>query len=145
MRLIVTTFVGMVFGFWIGVCFPTLSLTKVPGVWLFYLIFALLLFQRSEYRCSLYYMYTTYVSKMMEYSQCFSIWQLNLPSSLLPNTDLSYVDDQRSGISTQTLLNALNPLNHNNSSSTQAQLLNGTSKVCYLYLVWCPELQVLNG
>lgn len=29
MRLIVTTFIGVVFGFFVGVSFPTLSLTKV--------------------------------------------------------------------------------------------------------------------
>ncbi|KAI9170162.1 hypothetical protein LWI28_023455 [Acer negundo] len=85
MRLIVTTFVGLVFGFLIGVSFPTLSLTK-----------------------------------------------LNLPSSLLPNIDLSYIEDKRSGISTQTALNALSSLKGNNSSSTQAGNSSDTSKI------WAP-------
>lgn len=31
MRLIVTTFVGIVFGFFLGASFPTLSLTKACG------------------------------------------------------------------------------------------------------------------
>jgi hypothetical protein len=34
MRLIVTTFVGVVFGFFLGVSFPTLSLTKVQNLYL---------------------------------------------------------------------------------------------------------------
>ncbi|KAH9773016.1 lysine ketoglutarate reductase trans-splicing protein [Citrus sinensis] len=80
MRLIVTTFVGVVFGFFIGVSFPTLSLTK-----------------------------------------------LTLPSSLLPTVE--YVEDQRSGLSTQRFLNVFNPLNRNNGSSTRAQVLNDTSKI----------------
>lgn len=46
MRLIVTTFVGVVFGFFIGVSFPTLSLTKVPKID-FYLIFPLLFLFRD--------------------------------------------------------------------------------------------------
>ena len=32
MRLVVTTFIGVVFGFFLGVSFPTLSLTKVCNV-----------------------------------------------------------------------------------------------------------------
>lgn len=32
MRLVVTTFIGVVFGFFLGVSFPTLSLTKVSNV-----------------------------------------------------------------------------------------------------------------
>lgn len=81
MRLIVTTFVGVVFGFLIGVSFPTLSLTKV-----------------------------------------------NLPSSLLPSIDLSYIKDKES-----SLRNALSFVNNKNSSSTQAQNLNATSKI------WVPS------
>ncbi|XP_015894535.2 uncharacterized protein LOC107428509 isoform X1 [Ziziphus jujuba] len=79
MRLIVTTFIGVVFGFFVGVSFPTLSLTK-----------------------------------------------LNIPSSLLPTVDLSYIEDKKSGISTQTILNAWSSTRSNNSSSTQS---NDTSKI----------------
>ncbi|XVF60198.1 hypothetical protein PTKIN_Ptkin08bG0025200 [Pterospermum kingtungense] len=66
MRLIITTFAGVVFGFFLGVSFPTLSLTK-----------------------------------------------MNLPSSLFPSIDLTYIEDKYSGLSTQTLLNALNSLKAN--------------------------------
>lgn len=31
MRLFVTTFIGVVFGFFLGVTFPTISLTKARG------------------------------------------------------------------------------------------------------------------
>lgn len=33
MKLIITTFVGVVFGFFLGICFPTMSLTKVPELY----------------------------------------------------------------------------------------------------------------
>ncbi|KAF3431187.1 hypothetical protein FNV43_RR25917 [Rhamnella rubrinervis] len=79
MRLIVTTFIGVVFGFFVGVSFPTLSLTK-----------------------------------------------LNIPSSLLPTVDLSYVEDKKSGISTQTILNAWSSSRSSNSSSSHS---NDTSKI----------------
>ncbi|ONI30351.1 hypothetical protein PRUPE_1G246200 [Prunus persica] len=85
MRLIVTTFVGVVFGFLIGVSFPTLSLTK-----------------------------------------------LNLSSSLLPNVDLTYNEDQKSDISRQTILNAWSSTRSNNSS-TKAQSSNGTGRI------WVPS------
>ncbi|XP_044492023.1 uncharacterized protein LOC123215834 [Mangifera indica] len=81
MRLIVTTFVGVVFGFLIGVSFPTLSLTK-----------------------------------------------LNLPSSLLPSLDLSYIEDHRTGLSTQAVLNALN-LRNNDKISAHNGTLSDTSKI----------------
>lgn len=42
---------------------------------------------------------------------------------------MEYVEDQRSGLSTQRFLNVFNPLNRNNGSSTRAQVLNDTSKV----------------
>ncbi|KAJ8426352.1 hypothetical protein Cgig2_023884 [Carnegiea gigantea] len=63
MKLIITTFVGIVFGFFLGVSFPALSLTKV-----------------------------------------------NLPSSLFPSIDLSYIEDKYSGLSTQAMLNAWSTL-----------------------------------
>ncbi|RVX04491.1 hypothetical protein CK203_018460 [Vitis vinifera] len=84
MRLIVTISVGVVFGFLIGISFPTLSITK-----------------------------------------------LNLPSSLLPNVDIAYIRDKSSGFSTQALLDALSSAKYNR---TQAQNLNGTSKVWLLSL-----------
>ncbi|KAL6351630.1 hypothetical protein AAG906_040984 [Vitis piasezkii] len=83
MRLIVTISVGVVFGFLIGISFPTLSITK-----------------------------------------------LNLPSSLLSNVDIAYIRDKSSGFSTQALLDALSSAKYNR---TQAQNLNGTSKI------WAPS------
>ncbi|KAJ7945450.1 Lysine ketoglutarate reductase trans-splicing protein (DUF707) [Quillaja saponaria] len=82
MRLIVTTFVGIVFGFLIG-----LSLTK----------------------------------------------KLNLPSSLVPSLDLSYIEDKNTGRSTQTLLNVWSSIRRNATSSSQAQSSNHTSKI------WAPS------
>ncbi|GLT33191.1 hypothetical protein SLA2020_077970 [Shorea laevis] len=66
MRLIITTFVGVVLGFFIGISFPTLSLTK-----------------------------------------------MNLPSSLFPSIDLTYIEDNYSGLSTQALFNAWTSLRGN--------------------------------
>ncbi|KAL0014419.1 hypothetical protein SO802_001488 [Lithocarpus litseifolius] len=63
MRLIVTTFIGVVFGFFLGVSFPTLTLTK-----------------------------------------------MNLPTSLFPSIDLTYIEDKYAGLSSQALLNALSSL-----------------------------------
>lgn len=42
MRLIVTTFVGVIFGFFIGISFPTLSITKVQTESFFFLYSAVL-------------------------------------------------------------------------------------------------------
>uniref|UniRef100_A0A2P2L4J9 Uncharacterized protein MANES_13G023000 n=3 Tax=Rhizophora mucronata TaxID=61149 RepID=A0A2P2L4J9_RHIMU len=84
MRLIVTTFMGVVFGFMIGVSFPTLSLSK-----------------------------------------------LNIASSFLPTSDLSYIEDKKLGLSTQTALDSLSFKNDHNS--TLRQNLNGTSKI------WVPS------
>ena len=41
MRLIVTTFVGVIFGFFLGVSFPTLALTKVQKLFVFMVVFLL--------------------------------------------------------------------------------------------------------
>ncbi|XP_059450048.1 uncharacterized protein LOC132181023 isoform X2 [Corylus avellana] len=71
MRLIVTTFVGVVFGFFLGVSFPTLSLTK-----------------------------------------------MNLPTSLFPSIDLTYIEDKYAGLSTQALLNAWYSRKRDGVSST---------------------------
>ncbi|XP_015878997.3 uncharacterized protein LOC107415225 isoform X1 [Ziziphus jujuba] len=84
MRLIVTTFVGVIFGFFLGVSFPTLSLTK-----------------------------------------------LNLPSSLFPSIDLTYIEDKYSGLSTNSLLNALSSLKGRRSSSSGSYMLNDTQ-------IWVP-------
>jgi hypothetical protein len=41
MRLIVTTFVGVIFGFFLGVSFPTLALTKVQKLFVYMVVFLL--------------------------------------------------------------------------------------------------------
>ncbi|KAK4785397.1 hypothetical protein SAY86_002086 [Trapa natans] len=63
MRVLVITCIGVVFGFFLGVSFPTLTLPK-----------------------------------------------LNLPSSLFPSFDLTYIEDKYTGLSTHTLLNAWSSL-----------------------------------
>ncbi|RZC09052.1 hypothetical protein D0Y65_015679, partial [Glycine soja] len=75
MRLIMTTFVGIVFGFFIGVSFPVLT-TK-----------------------------------------------LNLPSSLLPAIDISYIQEK------YTCGNAPSFVKNNNNISPKHQLINDTLKV----------------
>ncbi|XWS44107.1 hypothetical protein CRYUN_Cryun15aG0016400 [Craigia yunnanensis] len=84
MRLIITTFAGVIFGFFIAVSFPTLSLTK-----------------------------------------------MNLPSSLFPSIDLTYIEDKYSGLSTQALFNALNSLKANKVISVPSYKNNETK-------IWIP-------
>ncbi|XWS40675.1 hypothetical protein CRYUN_Cryun17cG0015700 [Craigia yunnanensis] len=84
MRLIITTFAGVIFGFFLGVSFPTLSLTK-----------------------------------------------MNLPSSLFPSIDLTYIEDKYSGLSTQALFNALNSLKANKVVSMPSYKYNETK-------IWIP-------
>ncbi|OMO59322.1 hypothetical protein CCACVL1_24920 [Corchorus capsularis] len=84
MRLIVTTFAGVIFGFFLGVSFPTLSLTK-----------------------------------------------MNLPSSLFPSIDLTYIEDKYSGLSTQAIFNALNSLKANKDVSVPPDKHNETK-------IWVP-------
>lgn len=56
---------------------------------------------------------------------------MNVASDLLPTIDLSYIEDRKSGISSQTFLNAWSVLKNNNRNSVQAQHLNDTSKVYF--------------
>ncbi|XP_074296028.1 uncharacterized protein LOC141623776 [Silene latifolia] len=84
MKLILTTFVGIVFGFFLGVSFPTLSMTKI-----------------------------------------------NFPSPLLPQIDLTYIEDKYSGISTQALLNVWSTLKGRTVVPSEGQILNVTK-------VWAP-------
>ncbi|XP_074302608.1 uncharacterized protein LOC141634281 [Silene latifolia] len=84
MKLILTTFVGIVFGFFLGVSFPTLSMTKI-----------------------------------------------NFPSPLLPQIDLTYIEDKYSGISTQALLNVWSTLKGRTVVLSEGQTLNVTK-------VWAP-------
>ncbi|XP_050221517.1 uncharacterized protein LOC126671756 isoform X2 [Mercurialis annua] len=81
MRLFMTTFVGIIFGFFLGISFPTLSLSK-----------------------------------------------MNLPSSLFPSIDLTYIEDKYSGLSTQALFNAWSSIKGNKGDSRHG---NGTK-------IWVP-------
>ncbi|KAF9603261.1 hypothetical protein IFM89_034594 [Coptis chinensis] len=88
MRLIVTTFVGVVFGFFIGLSFPTITLTR-----------------------------------------------FNLPiTGLIPSINLSYIEDRRSALSTESLLHHAwsSMISQNRSGTTVTQSVNDTSKI------WAP-------
>ncbi|XVE67837.1 hypothetical protein DITRI_Ditri09bG0020600 [Diplodiscus trichospermus] len=84
MRLIITTFAGVIFGFFLGVSFPTLSITK-----------------------------------------------MNLPSSIFPSIDLTYIEDKYSGLSTEALFDALNSLKANKALSLPSSKYNETK-------IWIP-------
>ncbi|CAK7328154.1 unnamed protein product [Dovyalis caffra] len=84
MRLFMTTFVGIIFGFFLGISFPTLSLSK-----------------------------------------------MNLPSSLFPSIDLTYIEDKYSGLSKQALFNAWSSLKGNKGISPLLPRYNETE-------IWVP-------
>lgn len=111
MRLIVTTFAGIVFGFFLGASFPTLSLTKVLNLFLI----------PPQYKAVLWALYISNVQQLFTVLAVplllFSwIWQMNLPSSLFPSLDLAYIEDKYSGLSTQALLNIWSSLRRNKDS-----------------------------
>ncbi|KAJ6421046.1 hypothetical protein OIU84_028426 [Salix udensis] len=83
-RLFMTTFIGIIFGFFLGISFPTLSLSK-----------------------------------------------MNLPSSLFPSIDLTYIEDKYSGISKQALFNAWSSLKGNKGDSPLHPRYNETE-------IWVP-------
>ncbi|KAK4845114.1 hypothetical protein QYF36_001034 [Acer negundo] len=72
MRLIISTFFGVVVGFFLGISFPTITLTK-----------------------------------------------MNLPSSIFPSIDLTYIEDKYSGLSTQAFLNAWTTLKSGSYNDTK--------------------------
>ncbi|XP_011014025.1 PREDICTED: uncharacterized protein LOC105117916 [Populus euphratica] len=84
MRLFMTTFIGIIFGFFLGISFPTLSLSK-----------------------------------------------MNLPSSLFPSIDLTYIEDKYSGLSKQALFNAWASLKGNKEASPLLPRYNKTE-------IWVP-------
>ncbi|KAG6741642.1 hypothetical protein POTOM_054918 [Populus tomentosa] len=84
MRLFMTTFIGIIFGFFLGISFPTLSLSK-----------------------------------------------MNLPSSLFPSIDLTYIEDKYSGLSKQALFNAWSSLKGNKEASPLLPRYNKTE-------IWVP-------
>lgn len=79
-----TTFIGIIFGFFLGISFPTLSLSK-----------------------------------------------MNLPSSLFPSIDLTYIEDKYSGLSKQALFNAWSSLKGNKEASPLLPRYNETE-------IWVP-------
>ncbi|CAN0924593.1 hypothetical protein LINGRAHAP2_LOCUS34278 [Linum grandiflorum] len=79
MKLFVTTLLGMVFGFFLAISMPTLSLSK-----------------------------------------------MNLPSGLLPSFDITYMEDKYSGLSPQSLLNAMASLRGHSVNSLLFHRYNGT-------------------
>uniref|UniRef100_A0A2P2L4J4 Lysine ketoglutarate reductase trans-splicing related 1 n=2 Tax=Rhizophora mucronata TaxID=61149 RepID=A0A2P2L4J4_RHIMU len=84
MRLFMTTFIGIIFGFFLGISFPTLSLSR-----------------------------------------------MNLPSSLFPSIDLTYIEDKYSGLSTRALYNAWSSLKGNRGGFTRLHSYNDTK-------IWVP-------
>lgn len=84
MRLVLTTFVGVVVGFFLGVSYPTPSLTK-----------------------------------------------MNLPTSLFPSIDITYIEDKYAGLSTKAFLNAWSSLKGNEVRSTRSYKYNDTK-------IWVP-------
>lgn len=113
MRLIVTTFVGVVFGFFLGVSFPTLTLTKVQKLFVYMVVFLPHSIPMISTRSN-----GTFF--------CTSIWQMNLPTSLFPSIDLTYIEDKYAGLSSQALLNALSSLKGNSDTSTYFYRYNDT-------------------
>ncbi|XP_027346494.1 uncharacterized protein LOC113858182 [Abrus precatorius] len=85
MRLTIATFAGVIFGFVIGVSFPTLSLTK-----------------------------------------------MNLPSSLFPSIDLTYVQDNYSKVPTKSIWDAWASFRGERSTSNEFHILNETK-------IWVPS------
>lgn len=60
-----------------------------------------------------------------------SLTKINLPTSLFPSIDLTYIEDKYTGLSTQALLNAWSTLRGNGVSSTQPHKNNDTK-------IWVP-------
>jgi hypothetical protein len=56
----------------------------------------------------------------------FYDWQMNLPSSLFPSIDLTYIEDKYSGLSKQALFNAWSSLKGNKEASPLLPRYNET-------------------
>lgn len=132
MRLLVTAFFGVIFGFFVGITFPPLSLIKVPNVYALW-------FELGSY----FQPVTLVVLSIFSYQQGLQIsydsfifpvnifWQLNIPSALFPSVDLTYIEDKYSGLSTQAFLNAWSALKGNGGNAAGISELI-SSKVCHL-------------
>lgn len=102
MRLLVTTFVGIVFGFFLGVSFPTISLTKAGRILVFH-------FPASAYLQANCFNNLLSWHLLMSYFYMILI-QMSIPSGLLPSIDLTYIENKYPGLSTQALLNVWSSL-----------------------------------
>lgn len=87
MKLIIATFIGVVIGFFLGISFPTLSLTKVSEL------------------SSLSLFFCTYIPSRVK-TLCLMLFyvQINFPSTILPSVDIAYVEDETPETSSETLL-----------------------------------------
>ena len=120
MRLVVVTIVGVVFGFFIGISFPTVSITKV-------------------WRCSIDVTAVATAPTQLHCKKltccCSNMLQLHFPSSIV-----SYIEDKNSGLSAQAILNhawtsARNARGNNGSEPSSNTTLKVTS--CSLWLELC--------
>jgi hypothetical protein len=115
MRLVLTTFVGIVFGFFIGISYPTLN-TKVQTWNLFYLGI-------SYAWVNLNWFFNVVVELNNGTLIVLTDLQLNISSNLLPSIDVSSIEvEYESG-------NARSFMKNNSSDSSKYQLLNDTLKV----------------
>lgn len=94
MKLLLTSFFGVIVGFLMGITFPTLTLTKVrvplPFVHHFSIPFPFIL------NLIMTFAYTVMVFFL---SSCFEMVKMNLPSTLFPSIDLAYIEDKYSDLS----------------------------------------------
>lgn len=65
----------------------------------------------------------------------FYNWQMNLPSSLFPSIDLTYIEDKYSGISKQALFNAWSSLKGNKGDSPLHPRYNETEVYTLFMLI----------
>ncbi|XP_073034761.1 uncharacterized protein [Primulina eburnea] len=94
MRLILTTFVGIIIGFFLGVSFPSLSFTKACGFDSYFYRFVTIVFRFSK----------------MLLKKCFASYNFDdqhahLPSRIFPSINIAYIEDKYSDLPTQALLN----------------------------------------
>ncbi|KAH0869784.1 hypothetical protein HID58_076806 [Brassica napus] len=105
MKLLLTSFFGVIVGFLMGITFPTLTLTKVrvplPFVHHFSIPFPFIL------NLIMTFAYTVMVFFL---SSCFEMVKMNLPSTLFPSIDLAYIEDKYSDLAPNSSKTSLIPL-----------------------------------
>lgn len=128
MKLIIATFIGIVIGFFLGISFPTLSLTKVSfpssKSLAFFCLFVLIFPLKT--------LYTQYV-------------QINFASSILPSVNIAYVEDETPETSSETLLHTWSsrtPSLHGANASSHWKALF-TSHLIF-FLIWYRQDLVLR-